>query len=547
MTYTRFIAARPETVVSLVNTGKYPDVLPDYINLPRNRFDCKSSVPGCLLNADRSLDQIFALQLALPTKYDPTELKPEWIKRIFVNSEKGSKLLVNLFNGACPRPIKIRPDYFAGIHDKSYEKLFHEQPEATRKKTAITDLEDVSSIVSAHETMPVLATPSVPQNQTLTQKMKALSQKTKSISSKRQAYSPKTNTLASALVLIFSDLLKPEKAKTSLADIERIETCDQHLSLLQKALKEAKKKILITTYGINKDTLESGSLYRLIREAKQRGVMIYIYSNDEKPVDEEIIEFLGKNVRIVSGAYTHSKILAVDESLVAVGSFNWLGGTDHKYALSQDATIVYRGDKCGRLIHDFWKYLTYYRDIQFNNYKKLKAFERNPLNKTSQEYDIGNDSILIYISMLDQQRQFIRQSLLAAKKRLVVCSPFISPHGNYTDDFDLQTLHEAANRGVDIYFVCKPDQIKKSGFDAYLAQLNHPRIHLVPINDIHLKSFIVDDHTIAEGSFNWLSASRNEKSPKHNHEVTLVTKGHSAKMLIEQGFDYSEVGKRLIS
>lgn len=56
---------------------------------------------------------------------------------------------------------------------------------------------------------------------------------------------------------------------------------------------------------------------------------------------------------------------------------------------------------------------------------------------------------------------------------------------------------------------------------------------------------IVDDNMIAEGSFNWLSASREALSPHHNHEVSLVLEGSKAKDLI-QDFYVSRVGQEVL-
>ena len=55
---------------------------------------------------------------------------------------------------------------------------------------------------------------------------------------------------------------------------------------------------------------------------------------------------------------------------------------------------------------------------------------------------------------------------------------------------------------------------------------------------------IMDDTHIAEGSFNWLSASRERFSDYHNHEATFIVDGEAASSLIEH-FYQSEVGGTL--
>ena len=44
----------------------------------------------------------------------------------------------------------------------------------------------------------------------------------------------------------------------------------------------------------------------------------------------------------------------------------------------------------------------------------------------------------------------------------------------------------------------------------YLTRFAAQGVCLLNVDSFHLKTLIVDDELIAEGSFNWLSASRNE-------------------------------------
>jgi hypothetical protein len=106
-------------------------------------------------------------------------------------------------------------------------------------------------------------------------------------------------------------------------------------------------------------------------------------------------------------------------------------------------------------------------------------------------------------------------------------------------------LNKALHKNVHIYFVCRSDDPQLDRFRYYLRDLLvSPFMHLVTIPKVHLKTVVVDDELIAEGSFNWLSASRDEESDAHNHEVTLVLDGEGSAEAIHN-FYTSPVGQEI--
>lgn len=68
---------------------------------------------------------------------------------------------------------------------------------------------------------------------------------------------------------------------------------------------------------------------------------------------------------------------------------------------------------------------------------------------------------------------------------------------------------------------------------------------MIDHSNFHLKTLIVDDEVITEGSFNWLSAVRDEESEFHNHEATLLVRGSAASTLIQQFYD-SPIGQKVL-
>ncbi len=501
-----YLAAYPQTVISIVKTGKLPDSLPSWLKI--NNFFCTRNISDCLSNIKAAPDQTFILEIDFPKNRNSlqfihdsldddlngfiitTHINPDWIQRIIVYSQKSYRLLNKLFSHHCQKPIIVQPTN----NDSKME--IETSSSQTSKKRALNFFERDVEIVESNKRARV-----------------------KEIELKEE--------------------------KTSLHRLDRLTTYDQHLSLLESAFRQAKKSILITTYNITQETLKRANLYKLIPDALRRGVSIYIYINDKNDLDEQVETFLDDFDIFCEETYTHSKILAVDHQFVATGSFNWLA-INSQYAPSEEGSLVYYGPSSNLLIQEFWKHIKYYRNLQFLNDDQLDEFEDNPANQRAISYSIEQDSRLTYLPTLEQHCTFLSESFSKTQQRLVICSPFISSSGNFELDINYRTLQNAIRREIEIYFVCSLESKNFLDFKNFLRKLNYSRLHLIPMRDIHLKTIIIDDHTIAEGSFNWLSAAREEDNPSHNHEVTLVVQGNMARKLIEQ-FYQSKVGKALLT
>ena len=70
-------------------------------------------------------------------------------------------------------------------------------------------------------------------------------------------------------------------------------------------------------------------------------------------------------------------------------------------------------------------------------------------------------------------------------------------------------------------------------------------LHLLTFENIHAKTLIMDGNLIAEGSFNWLCAARDELYFSHKHEATFMLEGPEAAKQI-RAFYQTPVGKELI-
>lgn len=512
-----YLVAYPETVIAIVNNGKLPDKLPSYI---KNKYlICRKNLRDIEQDIICTLHQAFIIELDISSEcfqsqsqsqfhYQEPDTNPDafqiakfidtnWIKKIIVYSQRANKLVQRLFNGSISIAVEINPDAF----------IFQIAQQLDPKN----DLKKENELKSKNESK-----------------------------SSNEFY---INEFINRESKNKSEFNHKKENK----EIERVSTIEQHAALLRKAIQEAKHKILITSFSINNCTLQSIGLYNLIPEAVKRGVKIYIYFNDMNEVDESILDTFDKMGVYCDECFTHSKLLVVDQKYICIGSFNWLSAIDERFGFNDDASLLYVGNACAQIKEDFWNYLRYYRNEQFENIRSVENFESNPQHQRVISYDIGNKSTLQYLPTLEQHQLFLRGCFAAAKKRVVICSPFISSAREFEKDIDIPVLQEALKRGVEIIFVCLANAANLGDFSNFLLRAGvRSAIHLVTIEKFHLKTVIVDSDLIAEGSFNWLSATRNRESDFHNHEVTLVLKGAMGCVLVENFYE-SRVGKAILN
>lgn len=497
-----YLVARPETMVAIVKTGKLPPNLPPWAH--QDHLFCSKLVAECLAPYKGPFHQLFILELDLPDQHEISDafkvldaVETTAIQCIMVYSERGYKLLNGLFNKTCSKPIIIQPELYAVSSSLNPKRpLTHFFTKTSNIETQVTE--------KKARTQPALLSSN---------------------------YSIKSN----------------QKSKESNPIVvERLGSYDEHLHILQVAFKEANTSILLTSYSVTQEHLKKAGLYTLIPQAIARGVKIYIYYNDQQDIEPSVLQFLKEQTVVLAYTYTHSKILAVDRHFVAAGSFNWLSGIDARYHPSEEGTLTLRGKEvCELLIEDFWKYIKHYRNEQFGREARVERFEQNDENMASLIYKIDDENEISYLPVLEEHSGFLQESFERAQKRIIVCSPFISAAREYEEDVDYGLLKQTLARGVDIYFVCASESPQLNQFKTFLARLASPKLQVVTVPDMHLKTIIVDEDTLAEGSFNWLSATRNRESEYHNHEQTLVIQGGKAANLIQHFFT-TRVGKAVL-
>jgi phosphatidylserine/phosphatidylglycerophosphate/cardiolipin synthase-like enzyme len=550
-----YLAAYPDTVVSLVKTGKLPDkkqastpsVTPRTLGTPSSqpqaafqlstdnkhhkqidnqaaklplgaspsaasksqtaKLVCTQDISKCLPNNRYPIDQVFILEVALAKEHATSPiisldvLPSESIQTIYVHSTRGDKLIKQLFKNACPKPVSVRAEIYRPASNTPSSSTAKKEPTPTTTTSAKKD-------------------------------EKREKQEKQTIGVKRPSSQLEPSASPSS-----------KKARTEAKElVTRITTFDEHLRVLRSAFQEAHRSVLICSFSIHHDMLERNGIYALMLAARARGVRIYIYCGDrQQSLDQRVASFFTANNISYAQTYTHSKILAVDKRWVATGSFNWLAMANNS---CEEGSFVCRDEMCKDFIEEFWKYIKHYRSLQFGTARF--RFEDDPNTDSTLIYDMKNGSEVSYLPTLNQQCGFFQHCFDSARQRLIICSPFISSARWYEEDMDLATLQKTVRRNVDIYFVCRSDATSLADFRLYLASVNSPRIHLVTVDNFHLKTIIMDDDLIAEGSFNWLSATRDDESDYHNHEQTLSVQGRQALPLIEHFFQ-SRTGRAVFN
>ena len=327
--------------------------------------------------------------------------------------------------------------------------------------------------------------------------------------------------------------------------VQRLCTHAEHYNYFHAAIQSAKDSILITSYSIAHFTFNHYNIYQSLANARRQGVRIYIYWNDHKPIDRRVSQFLDEWDIHFDQAYTHSKFLMIDKRKIVIGSFNWLS-ENLNYQQSANGSLVTEGTYADTLGEDIWQHLMHYRQLQYGHYRQARCFDRDPDNQDSPSYKLAENSYFTYLPTLEEHQNYLFYVIKEAKNKVIVCSPFISQW--VEEDILVELLRPVLRRGVNLYFVYNPGTISRTESNQLFNHLGSlardKHFHLIPIHDFHLKTIIVDDVEIAEGSFNWFSATRDRAHEHHNHEATAIVDGDCAIPLIQHFYD-SSVGQEL--
>ena len=114
-----------------------------------------------------------------------------------------------------------------------------------------------------------------------------------------------------------------------------------------------------------------------------------------------------------------------------------------------------------------------------------------------------------------------------ARRRLLIVSPFISIHAIENDQL-IPLIRHTVQRGVDVTiytdssldYDMKNKHLLSHAKDGRNA-LIESGVTLIEVKGIHNKSLAIDNHTLIEGSFNWLSANRHKEYSRHECSIIV--------------------------
>ena len=121
---------------------------------------------------------------------------------------------------------------------------------------------------------------------------------------------------------------------TEHANIQRLQTLEEHRDMLRHVFSTAQERILIVSPFISMSAIESDNISGLVGQAAARGVDVQIFVDSESNCYSDgtmktraldgIAELVAAGCRVGVANGIKSKILARDNDLFTVGRFNWL-------------------------------------------------------------------------------------------------------------------------------------------------------------------------------------------------------------------------------
>lgn len=143
------------------------------------------------------------------------------------------------------------------------------------------------------------------------------------------------------------------------------------------------------------------------------------------------------------------------------------------------------------------------------------------------------------LDTLEKHRSCLREAFLQAVDRLVIVSPYLTLNAIRSDDiFELVT--EATKRSVRVVVAFCRDLSKPKVTKESVETLRDSGAEVWALDRIHNKTLAVDSNWIVEGSFNWLSATRDRDSPFRRSEVSLRCGPPEAVEMIEEAWEKLE-------
>lgn len=147
--------------------------------------------------------------------------------------------------------------------------------------------------------------------------------------------------------------------------LQSLRDAAEHDQFLLNVLAGDARRYLIVSPWIKLRTMERTGILRALKAAVTRGAMIHIYADpllnaDLTPHGAKQIDEADDALRQIGVALhrlekLHSKIVAVDDNVLCVGSFNWLSADREGQYVRHETSYVYRGEEVKAEIRTTWE------------------------------------------------------------------------------------------------------------------------------------------------------------------------------------------------
>jgi len=141
------------------------------------------------------------------------------------------------------------------------------------------------------------------------------------------------------------------------------------------------------------------------------------------------------------------------------------------------------------------------------------------------EAELINNTEVDFINNLESHRNVLQECIQKATKKVLIISPYISINAVNRDNLK-GLISSAVNRGTKVSIITADSSLDEKmlpNTEEGRKVLKEAGANLNIHQRIHDKVICLDDHTIVIGSFNWLSASREQKHAKE--ERSTLCKG----------------------
>lgn len=148
------------------------------------------------------------------------------------------------------------------------------------------------------------------------------------------------------------------------------------------------------------------------------------------------------------------------------------------------------------------------------------------------------------INTLDGHRDLLTRAFVESHRRVLIVSPYLSPNALEADAVP-EAIRAAKERGVEVS-VAFDESLARSNLKSQdqvlrvVSQLENAGAKVIPCSRIHNKTLAVDSSWIVEGSFNWLSASREPAHRFQRHEASVRCAGTEAAPFITAAWEEIE-------